>query len=100
MTREHIPQQVEAIAEEFSPDVVRIEWDIGEDWADIESLLFLIVVSDASANNRGGLFEMTQAVKHRLHEAFSGLRMPMYYECHTVSRRAKKEAELRRVCQP
>ena len=51
-----IEANVRAVETELRPDVVRIRYDIGEDWSDQWAIFFRIVLSD-------------EAAKHRLREA-------------------------------
>jgi len=89
MTRDHIPQQVEAIAQSFS-DVRAIYWNWGYDWAETESLFFRVVISDEAAIRFRALApEVTDELAH----AFSDF-ATVYVNFRSVSECARaKEKE-------
>lgn len=84
MTRDHIPQQVEAIAEEFSPDVARIRWSDGEDWDRRESLFFRIVVRDEITRDRARFHALAETLSDALTQTFSDF-APVYVNFRSVS---------------
>jgi len=84
VTRDHIPQQVEAIAEQFSPGVARIRWNAGEDWDGRESLFFRVVVTDGLAHDREKLRYIAGSVSNTLTETFSDF-APVYVNFRSVS---------------
>ena len=60
-------EQVDQIAKDFAPDVIRIRFHVGEDWAEEPAVFFRILLSDA-ASQPGRLFPVTRAVRQRLHD--------------------------------
>lgn len=61
-----IRDEVRALEAELKPDVVRIRWDIGEDWRDEWAIFFRIVLSDDAAQHR--LREVADNVEQLLAE--------------------------------
>ncbi len=47
-----IEEEVRALEADFAPDVVRIRYDIGEDWSGQWAIFFRIVLSDDAAKYR------------------------------------------------
>jgi hypothetical protein len=43
---------IDKVVRDLSPDVVRIRWEIGEDWSGQWAVFFRIVLTDAAARNR------------------------------------------------
>jgi hypothetical protein len=94
MTREHIPQQVEAIAAALSPNVERILYSFRDDWQGIESLFFRVVFSDEL--DRPGRLRELQNVQCLLQEALADLGMPLFFNFRTASECARmKDPEWR-----
>jgi microcystin degradation protein MlrC len=60
------PEQVDRIARELAPDVVRIRFSPGHDWADYPAIYFRIVLSDAAARDR--LSAVARLVRDRLYD--------------------------------
>lgn len=58
-------EQVDRIAEELKPDVVRIRFQIGRDWSDDPSIKFRVVLSD-EASRPERLPESTAKVRDHL----------------------------------
>jgi hypothetical protein len=93
MTRDHIPQQVESIAEEFSPDVERIRWSFDEDWDGQESLFFRAMVTDEVTSDRERFHRIARSLSDTLTQIFSDF-APVYVNFRSVSECARtKEAE-------
>ena len=91
MTREHIHQQVEAIADEFSPDMVRIVWSFESDWAERHCLFFRIVLSDQAAKDHA---DVARRLERELCETLADLDLLLYFNYHSVSECARmKEPE-------
>jgi hypothetical protein len=62
-----IARQVEAIARRLAPDVVRIRYNLGEDWTGESSIFFRILLSD-DASREERLEEVANRVESRLLE--------------------------------
>jgi hypothetical protein len=60
-------EQVEQIARELSPDVVRIRFNPGYDWSDHPAVYFRVLLSDDAAR-RGRLEAVADRVRHRIEE--------------------------------
>jgi hypothetical protein len=60
-------QQVDRIAQELAPDVVRIRMKTGRDWSDDPALHFRVVLSN-DASRRDRLSDVTDAVRNRLRD--------------------------------
>jgi hypothetical protein len=88
-----IATKVEKARKALSPDVVRIRYDIGEDWSGSPSVFFRIVLSDA-ASRVANLRDVTQRVSRRI-EAEVGpdkLGLEAYFNFRSVSeQRTMKE---------
>lgn len=89
MTKEHIPQQVEAIAEDFAPDVVRIAWSFGDDWSGERGLFFRVVISDEAAKRREFFHTVAVELRSELSDAFGEFEMPIYTSFCSVSECAR-----------
>lgn len=50
--QEKIRAEVRAVEAELKPDVVRIRYDIGEDWSGQWAIFFRVMLSDAAAKRR------------------------------------------------
>jgi hypothetical protein len=83
VTRDHIPQQVEAIAQSFSA-VRAIWWNWGDDWNETESLFFRVVISDETACERERLRQVAREVTEELIQAFWDF-APVYVNFRSVS---------------
>jgi hypothetical protein len=57
-------EQVDAIARDLAPDVVRIRFGPDEDWAGDPAIYFRVVLSDEAARDR--LAEIARLVRDRL----------------------------------
>lgn len=60
-------EQVDRIARELAPDVVRVRFNAGQDWSDHPAVYFRVVLSDEAAR-RERLHEVTRRVRDRLEE--------------------------------
>ena len=58
-------EQVDQIARELAPDVVRIRYSSGQDWSEDPAIYFRVILSD-EASRRGRLAEVTGLVRARL----------------------------------
>jgi len=85
MTREHIPQQVEAIAEDFAPDVVRIAWAFEDDWSGERGLFLRVTVTDEAVKRREFFHTVAPSLKSALQDAFGDLELPLYTHFRSVS---------------
>ncbi|MBI4905105.1 MAG: hypothetical protein HY820_15835 [Acidobacteria bacterium] len=86
--------EVDQIAKEFAPDVVRIRLEVGQDWAEYPALYFRVIVSDDVARSEHPQ-AVTQAVRAAVEERLqlSGSEWTAYFNFRTVSEQAKlKEA--------
>ena len=61
-------EQVDQVARELAPDVVRIRFHIGRDWSDDPAIYFKIVLSD-EASRRDRLAGVTERVRSKLDRA-------------------------------
>ncbi|MBI1355291.1 MAG: hypothetical protein GC160_13160 [Acidobacteria bacterium] len=85
-----IKNAVETVQSEWAPDVVRIRYNLGEDWTEDPSIFFRIVLSDeASAPSR--LRETSAGVKKRLVEAVDpyDLGLQAYFNFRSSSEQAE-----------
>jgi hypothetical protein len=87
-------EQVQQIARDLAPDVVRIRFNVGRDWSDDPAIYFRVILSDA-ASRRDRLAEVTKMVRARLFAEF-GLEesdLLSYFRFRSESEQAKlKEA--------
>jgi hypothetical protein len=60
--------QVDQIARDLAPDVVRIRWQAGQDWSEHPAIYFRIVLSD-EASRAERLAEVTGTVSARLFDS-------------------------------
>lgn len=60
-------EQVEQIARDLAPDVVRIRFNVAQDWSEHAAIYFRVVLSDA-ASRPDRLAEVTGTVSARLFE--------------------------------
>jgi hypothetical protein len=58
-------EQIEQIAKDLAPDVVRIRFNLGLDWSEDPAIYFRVVLSDAAAES-DRLIEVTRKVRARL----------------------------------
>jgi hypothetical protein len=58
-------EQVERIARDLAPDVVRIRFNVGQDWSEHAAIYFRVILSDA-ASRPDRLAEVTGMVRTRL----------------------------------
>lgn len=58
-------EQIEQIAKDLAPDVVRIRFNLGLDWSEHPAIYFRVVLSDAAAES-DRLIEVTRKVRTRL----------------------------------
>jgi hypothetical protein len=65
-------EQVERIARDLAPDVVRIRFHVGRDWSEHPAIYFRVVLSDA-ASRRDRLVKVVETVRERL---FNELGLP------------------------
>jgi hypothetical protein len=59
-------EQVDRVARELAPDVVRIRFNEGPDWMERPSLFFRVLLSDEAGRDR--LFEVTRLVRRKVAE--------------------------------
>ena len=76
MTTATLPtqEQVDRIAQELAPDVVRIRLQIGQDWTEDPALYFRVILSD-EASQLDRLGETTKRVRKTLHEKLNLLQL-------------------------
>src|SRR2546423_1669049 len=72
MMTETIPtqEQVDAIARELAPDVVRIRMRAGVDWSEHPAYHFKVILSD-DASRPPRLYEVTKKVRNRVFDGLS-----------------------------
>jgi hypothetical protein len=83
-----IEAEVRAVEAALKPDVVRIRYDIGEDWSGQWAIFFRIVLSDEAAKHR--LHEVATNVVSRLaeHLEFPALGVFPYHNFRSESEQA------------
>jgi hypothetical protein len=83
-----IEAAIEHVAHALAPDVVRIRYDIGEDWSGQWAIFFKIVLSDEAARHR--LRDVATNVVWGLAERldFSGMGVSPYHNFRSVSEQA------------
>jgi len=62
-------EQIEQIAKDLAPDVVRIRFNLGLDWSEDPAIYFRVVLSDA-ATESDRLIGVTKMVEKRLFDEF------------------------------
>lgn len=82
---------VNKIAEQLRPDVVRIRIDVGKDWSDDPALYFRVTLSDEAARKKGHLAELSGRVAGELFEqlGLSGLEHIPYFNFRSESDQKK-----------
>jgi hypothetical protein len=83
-----IEAAIEQVAHALAPDVVRIRYDIGEDWSGQWAIFFKVVLSDDAARRR--LRDVRAKVVWGLarHLDFSGMGVSSYHNFRSVSEQA------------
>ncbi len=83
-------EQVDAIARELAPAVVRIRFSPGEDWSGDPAIYFRIVLAD-SATGRDRLHDVAQLVRTRLRDELRPRELGYlpYFNFRSVSEQAK-----------
>ncbi len=73
--QETIEEEVRALEEELKPDVVRIRYDIGQDWTGDWSIFFRILLSDRASGRRLGRVarSVRDVIKQRIRPKELGL---------------------------
>jgi len=91
-TRE-IDAAIDQVVAELSPDVVRIRYDIGEDWSGQWAIFFRIVLSDEAAKRR--LLEIAKKVGSGLERRldFDGMGVFPYRNFRSESEQAMLQEE-------
>ena len=64
-------EEVDRIARELAPDVVRIRLNVWKDWSDDPALYFRVVLSDDVTTSRERFREATETVRRRVREALN-----------------------------
>ena len=62
-------EQVDQIAQQLAPDVVRIRFRLAEDWSNDPAIYFRIILSD-EASQPGRLSEVVKTVRGKLNDSF------------------------------
>jgi hypothetical protein len=85
-----ISKWVEEIRQEFGRDVVRIRYDIGEDWTGTPAIFFRVLLADR-ASRRDRLGRITRAISDRLWDDFrlAELGLRPYFDFRNVSEQAE-----------
>lgn len=94
MTRQdQIDSAIDQVAAELSPDVVRIRYDIGEDWSGQWAIFFRIVLTDEAARRRlrDIATRVVRGLANRLD--FPGMGVFPYHNFRSVSEQAKLQEE-------
>ena len=88
--RTEIDNGVKAAADALAPDVVRIRYDLSEDWSGAPSIFFRIVLRDDALIN-ADQWELSQRISHRiLSEVQSDeLGLQPYFSFRSVSEQAQ-----------
>lgn len=91
--QKHIDAAVNQVATELAPDVVRIRYDIGEDWSGQWAIFFRIVLTDEAAKRR--LRDIATRVVGGLANRldFPGMVVFPYHNFRSVSEQAKLQEE-------
>jgi len=91
--QDEIDAAVKQVVAELSPDVVRIRYDIGEDWSGQWAIFFRIVLSDEAARRR--LRDVARKVVWGLAQRldFPGMGVFPYHNFRSVSEQARLEEE-------
>lgn len=91
--QDQIDVAVDQVATELSPDVVRIRYDIGEDWSGQWSIFFRIVLTDEAAKRRlrDIATKVVWGLANRLD--FPGMGVFPYHNFRSVSEQAKLQEE-------
>ncbi len=85
-------EEVDRIARELAPDVVRIRLNIARDWSDDPAIYFRVILSD-EASRRDRLAEVTRKVRGKLSDelGLANLEHISYFRFRSLS----EQAELR-----
>jgi hypothetical protein len=88
-----IDAAVNQVVDELSPDVVRIRYDVGEDWSGQWAIFFRIVLSDEAAKRRlrDVATKVVWGLAHRLD--FPGMGVFPYHNFRSVSEQAMLQEE-------
>lgn len=91
--QEKIKAEVREVEAALRPDVVRIRYDMGEDWSGQWAIFFRVVLSDDAAKNR--LRQVTTNVVWRLaeHLDFNALGVFPYHNFRSESEQAALQEE-------
>ena len=83
-------ERVHQIAKDLAPDVVRIRFEIGQDWSEHPAVYFRVIVSDA-ASQPDRLADVTGRVTGRLFDelGFSESDLIPYFRFRSESEQAK-----------
>jgi hypothetical protein len=91
--QEKIRAEVREVEAALRPDVVRIRYDMGEDWSGQWAIFFRVVLSDDAARNR--LRQVANNVEWRLaeHLDFNALGVFPYHNFRSESEQAASREE-------
>ncbi|MBA3974276.1 MAG: hypothetical protein C0504_08690 [Candidatus Solibacter sp.] len=86
---------VEEVRQALSPDVVRIRFDVGEDWIGAPAIFFRVVLSD-QASRRPRLRDVTELVSRRVQDQVKpdemGLQAYFNYRSDSEQREMKEQS--------
>ncbi len=63
-----LANHVENVARKLAPDVVRIRYDLGEDWSGEPSVFFRIVLADKAVRETSDIYLLSQRITLRIQE--------------------------------
>ena len=88
-----IDAAISQVVADLSPDVVRIRYDIGEDWSGQWAIFFRVVLSDDAARRRlrDAITNVVVGLAHRLD--FSSMGVFPYHNFRSVSEQAVLQEE-------
>jgi len=91
--QQEIDAAISQVVAELSPDVIRIRYDIGEDWSGQWAIFFRVVLSDDSARRRlrDVITNVVGALADRLD--FPGMGVFPYHNFRSVSEQAALQEE-------
>jgi hypothetical protein len=91
--QQEIENAIDQVVAELRPDVVRIRYDIGEDWSGQWAIFFRIVLTDEAAKRklRNVATKVVRGLEGRLD--FSGLGVFPYHNFRSVSEQATLQEE-------
>jgi hypothetical protein len=68
-----VEKAVDDFIKTLGPEVVRVRYNIGEDWMDVPALYFRVVLADSVAVDRGTIGDATGRVRSAIRERLQPL---------------------------